>query len=1043
MKILHLSDLHIEKSIIKDQRIVLRALFADLAMEVEQSGPFDMVFFTGDLVAKGNYSTEAIELVRQEFLQPLLDATSIERSQFFMVPGNHDVDLKSQSQILFNAQKGLVDNDDISRHLAEITEPGSLRTGLEEFNLLFGEWVCAKSEFANSHYRAYKIKIGPLKVGVAALNSAWRSTGAPQDGDYGKLLVGTKQLDDVLEYLQDVDIRLALQHHPIHWMTPKDTQYLHRQLLLHFDALFHGHNHESDAQFIHGTSKNYFVSNAGCLYQSREYFNGYCICTYGEIDNSWQLRAREYIEARQVFDVSLRFAPNGIATFQKLPPTPGNDAPLLPTDEYIEALQAACDSRLLSTLVSGVAPHSLRTIFVDPPISKVSAKQLSVEKTNGGTNVFLPLKEIIGSKRSTVFVGAKDMGKTTLLHHLCSLSLDVGQTEIAPFASYVDLDAAGETRASLLESLTAFGQGAYRRSEYLALLRAGSIMICFDNVKTLRTRQLDSVIAFCAEFKSCRFYFAIHEDAEYSLSADSIPRLNHEMDVLYLHPFGRKETRQLTQRWYGESVAQASAKVDEIVSLLSRLNIPRSPFLISALLWIRERQTQFSPVNQAEILDALVDGVMEKLTESKDRSGLDSNIKRHFLAALAEQLHRGGSRRITSHALDAFAVSYFEQKGLLSASGPFIGDLKSKRILLEIGTEVTFMFDSIRAFFLSTRMNESQDLLDAALTSDGLLSLGEELDYFTGRHRDRRDVLKRVAQVVATFKAEAHLNVQLSMFDNIASSGGSLPEEMPEDGKSDDLNSAIARHKPSPETREELLESIDEQSRTRGAHEIEEIRLSRIRGVVGRYLEALRIGSAVLRNSELVNDVQLKRVVYKEFVTNWCEIMIAVMISIDSADDENQGLAALKSFLPPENPNLANYMLKMLAPNVIMSIAAEAMGTAKLQLLIEEAIDESTSTVESVLNVFLSVDLGFEKRFVSLRKLLQASKGKRFVAELIFFKLMQLYLIGRNVDRDVVNIKELLGESVSLMMSIESGHERAAIKARLLNSLERVKLLKR
>ena len=959
-----------------------------------------------------------------------------------MVPGNHDVDLKSQSQILANAQKGLIDNDEISRHLTEVTQPIAPRTGLEAFNSLLDEWLKAKPVLENSHYRGYIVKVGGFNVGVAALNSAWKSTGAPQDGDYGKLLVGSKQLDDILECMQDVQIRLALQHHPIHWMMPKDTQYLHRQLLLHFDALFHGHNHEPDAQFISGASKNYLVSNAGCLYQSRDFFNGYCICTFREQTNDWELRAREYIEARQVFDVSLRFAPSGVATFTKLPPALGNEAPLLPTDEYIEALQTACNSRLLSTLVSGVAPQSLRTIFVDPPISKVSAKQLSVEKTNGGRNVFLALKEILASKRSVVFVGAKDMGKTTLLHHLCSLSLDVGQAEIAPFASYIDLDAAGETRANLLESLTAFGQGAYRRSEYLALLRAGSIMICFDNIKTSRSRQLESVIALCAEFNSCRFYFAIHEDAEYSLSAESLPRLCREMDVYYLHPFGRKETRQLTQRWYGESVAQASAKVDEITSLLSRLNIPRSPFLISVLLWIREKQTQFSPVNQAEIIDALVDGVMEKLTESKDRSGLDSNIKRHFLADLAEHFHRTGSRRITSHALDAFAVDYFGRKGLLSATGPFIADLKSKRILLEIGNEVTFMFDSIRAFFLSTRMNESRDLLNAALTPDGFLSLSEELDYFTGRHRDRKEVLERVAEVVASFRAEASLDIQLSAFEGIATSGNPVSGGASEADDSGALNSVITNHRPSPETREELLESIDEQSRTRGAHEVEEIRLSRIRGVIGRYLEALRVGSAVLRNSELVNDVQLKRTVYKQFVANWCEIMIAVMMSIDSTEDENQGLAALKSFLPPGNPNLANYLLKMLAPNVIIAIAAEAIGTAKLQLIIEEAISQSTSTAEKIVNVFFSVDLGFDKRFIFLKGLLLESKGKRFVAELVFFKLMQLYLIGRISDRDVLRIKDLLGESVSSMMSIDSGQERAATKARLLSSLERMKLLK-
>jgi len=313
--------------------------------------------------------------------------------------------------------------------------------------------------------------------------------------------------------------------------------------------------------------------------------------------------------------------------------------PALPSDEYIEALQEAFNNHLLSYLVSDVAPPALRSIFVDPPISKVSTRQLSAEKMNGQSKIFLSLKEVIAGKRNTIFIGSKDMGKTTLMHHICSLSLDFGQIDFPPFAAYVDLETAGETRAAILESIVAFGRGAYRRAEFLALLNAGSIVICFDNVRTNRVKQLDAIVRFCSEFSQCRFYFSINEEVEYSLSPEKLPKLSAELDAYYMHPFGRRETRQLTQKWYGENLSQATPKVDEVLSLLARLNIPRSPFLISALLWIREKQAQFSPVNQAEILDALIDGVMDKLSESKDRSGLDSTIKRHFLAALAEQLH--------------------------------------------------------------------------------------------------------------------------------------------------------------------------------------------------------------------------------------------------------------------------------------------------------------------------------------------------------------------------------------------------------------------
>jgi hypothetical protein len=648
------------------------------------------------------------------------------------------------------------------------------------------------------------------------------------------------------------------------------------------------------------------------------------------------------------------------------------------------------------------------------------------------------LKEIISKKRNTLFVGTKDMGKTTLLHHLCSLSLDVGQNEFPAFSVFVDLESAGDTRADVLESIVAFGKGSYRRSEFLALLGSGAVVVCFDNVSAIRERQLKTVINFCAEFLKCRFFFSTNEEVEYSLSPDKLPKLSFEMDVLYLHPFGRKETRQLTQKWYSESLSEATSKVDDVLSLLGRLNIPRSPFLISALLWVREKQTQFSPVNQAEILDALIDGVMEKLSEKKDRSGLDANIKRHFLGSLAEHLHETKSRRITSHNLDSFTVDYFGMKGLASTSGPFLEELKKKGILLEVGSDVTFMFDSIRAFFLASRFQEGQPLLDAALNSVNFLSFGEELDYFTGRYRDKRDVLEKAARTVEEFRAAAGLDGDLNLFDliSVKHSPISASEEP------GDFDSALRVSKPSDERREELLESIDEQTRSRSQNEIEEIRLRRINGPIGKYLEALRIGSAILRNSELVDDLDLKKRVYSQFSQCWCEIMISVLMSLDSADENSQGLEVLRGFLPAENAKLASYLLKMLAPNVITALAVESMGTSKLKLVIEDKLSSATTTVEGVINTFLSVDLEFPDRFKALTSLLNKYKKNRFVAELVFFKLVQLFFFARLNDKDEVKVRELLGEALTSMLSTGTLHERNQIKSRLLAGLEKTKLLK-
>lgn len=1047
LKILHLSDLHIDKDHLRDQRIVLSALFADIKHTVASQGPYDLVFFTGDLIAKGGYSEANLAAVEKEFLLPLIEAAEIQPEQLFLVPGNHDVNLKGQSGLLVGAQKSLNTEDDVARYLDDAIKAG-VDCGLEGFQRLVNKVSAGTNAvLSNNHYRAYLFDIDGLKIGIGALNSAWGATGAPSDGDYGRLRIGRKQLDEVVEAIKEADIKLALLHHPVAWLTPKDAQNSQRQFLLHFDAVFHGHNHEPDALVSTGTSNSYFVSNAGCLYQHRDYFNGYCSVEFNFREQRWSIKAREYFETRQAFDIAPRFGPRGEATFMRIGDSTQGTVSTVPSEEYVDAVHSAFNSRLLPTLVSDVAPKTLKSIFVDPLLSRVSQRKIDASTKNGSSGIFVALKEVLQLRTSIIFLGNKDMGKTTLLHRICQLCHEFGAADLSPFGAYVNLDVAGDTQASLVDAIVAFGGGAYRKSEIIQLLKQGAVTICFDNLQERRVKQFRAARDFCQTYSKCRYYFSMIEDVDYSLSPEQVPKFVPDAEVFYLHPFGRKQTRLLTQNWYGESAEECAQKVDDILSLLGRLNIPRSPFLISALLWIREKGTQFSPVNQAEILDALVDGVMEKLSETKDRSRLDSTIKRHYLAALAEHLYRTGKKRIQSLELERFTVEYFESKGLPAATGPFLFDLKAKGILLEMGDEVTFMFEAIRAFFLSTRLHESSELLGIALSKEKFLELGEELDYYTGRHRDQSEVLRASIGLVREFYVDAKLSIELSDFDKIRMHVDPVAAE----GKNTLIQAAS--HRPNATERLELLESVDEQLVAQPGVD-SSVSRPHVETGIGKYLEALRIASSILRNSELVGDLSLKEEGYSECTEGWCRILIGVTSALNEDRDdsispavdgkrEDPVLHLLQGLLPTDNPGMAKHLRTLIIPNVIVSLALESIGTAKLQRVMESHNKLTTSTVQRVLDVFLMVDLRVSNWTQHLEKLLNQNHRNRFVAELVFSKLFQIFMLGRLRRNEEEKVKGMLSEAITLMLSESRSHQKSRIQGRFLNNLEKRRLAKR
>src|SRR5258708_4437006 len=90
LHILHLSDLHGRPERHQDIKIVLTALRQCITDTLSRfSWPIDLICFTGDLANKG----QAAEYVfaQECFLDPVLDLLKLDKTRFFMVPGNHDV----------------------------------------------------------------------------------------------------------------------------------------------------------------------------------------------------------------------------------------------------------------------------------------------------------------------------------------------------------------------------------------------------------------------------------------------------------------------------------------------------------------------------------------------------------------------------------------------------------------------------------------------------------------------------------------------------------------------------------------------------------------------------------------------------------------------------------------------------------------------------------------------------------------------------------------------------------------------------------------
>lgn len=1028
LNILHLSDLHITEKHFYDQQHVLNKLFLDLKSLRDTGQQYDLIFFSGDLIARGDYSEANKEFVRKQFIAPLLEATGLSSDKLFITPGNHDLETSKVPDILMPAFENLNSMKKTNEFIDNLSATPYLTAGFESYNNLITKISTARPVLSTSLFCAYIVVCGGQKVGICCINSAWKATGSPNNGDYGSLQIGQRQIDNLLAAVKECSIRFAILHHPLNWLAPFEHNTIMQELYREFDALFHGHNHSANSLQIAGPQYSTFVSNAGCLYQSREWFNGYSILMF-EPKSFWQIKVREYYSDRNQFDVSTRFAKDGESYFHVTVDRSSMDLLKLPSIEYTNAVLDSVNGHLLSSNISEIAPKNLNTLFVSPPLSHLSERQLSEDSNNGARIKYLALDELLATHKFIFFVGQKEMGKTTLLNYICSESNNFLGSELPSFGSYVNIESIKPTVSSLLESIVAFSKGAYRKSEFIELLNQGRMTICFDNLDVSNDKLLSSLEEFVKLYHLNRFYFSVNENFQSSISQRVIPKLGLDASVVYLHSFGRSHTRALISKWFGDSSDVLRDRVDTMLSSLRRLNIPRTPFLISILLWIQERNISFSPVNQAEIIDALIDGILEKLNESKELGRYDSTAKRHFLTELSFAMHTSRTKRFTHNELDSFAVSYFSGRGLLSSSGSFIEELKRKGILIDLGEEVSFKFDCVRAFFLSIRIKESPDLFNYAMTPEGFLLLGEELDYFTGKNRDNNDALIGSLKIVEHFFKGADLNLDLSLFDTIA-----LEESPITDALKDVLQKKIMGVTPlSMEKQEELLDELDAPHSTQSQGE------AAATNSVTSFFSSLQTASAILRNSELINDAELKKTSYSKLVYYWCQILLAVIATVELYfdDAEKEAVQEIIAHMPKQ---MNKYMLKMFIPNSIFVMARESLGTSKLELMIKSNIDESQDTVCKLFSCVLYADLELNDRLNILKTLATQNAPSRFLVELVFFKLMHLYMFRKLSNNESEKIGSMLADIFAQLNKSKNPMQANKLKTTFLAGIARKKL---
>lgn len=275
---LHLTDLHEGMG---GQRPlwsnVEEELFADLGRHHDVSGPWQLVFFTGDLTQKG--LKEEFEQLDEKLgrLWERLRALG-SKPVLLPVPGNHDLERPAAGDSTLLTLTALWDKEEEVQKRFWGDPSSDTRQLVEKaFANYAGWWSRAKTKLPEPDLRpgmlpgeySVSLEVEGIRVGAVGLNSAFLHL--RDQGAKGGLAIDARQLQDACggdsaSWCASQDICFLLTHHPENWLCGASQEAFRGEIDKpgRFAAHLFGHMHEPRAYSRSESGANPRRSMQGC-----------------------------------------------------------------------------------------------------------------------------------------------------------------------------------------------------------------------------------------------------------------------------------------------------------------------------------------------------------------------------------------------------------------------------------------------------------------------------------------------------------------------------------------------------------------------------------------------------------------------------------------------------------------------------------------------------------------------------------------------------------------------------------------------------------
>ena len=859
------------------------------------------------------------------------------------MPGNHDIVRENDSKKIelgsreyfktynniLSAQKEILDN-------GEIEGVNRIIPYVEFENAVYKEY----EKYSSFLGGAYKYEID-VNVGISCLNSAWR---AYDEDDKNFLILGEEQLNRCSDYIKDCDIKIALMHHPLDWFS-LEKNIVSSHINKDYDLLFVGHVHESNTMFQTGFTGTLFTDIASSQTSdirsdSKAFSNGFSVINYSKTHEFIDVDCTfyKYNHSNKEYVLNTDLCDKGKFTQKHNLQEPSCDQDLI--DKSLQNIQNVffpiIDEHVIAQKINVCS--SIKDAFILPPIT-----------LQDNDDDLVTLIDICKSRQNQFFFGSYEIGKTTLLYRIIREFVDE-YPQFQKIPVYFDVNEMGNK--DIIPIIKQFLNVS--TNDARKLIADNLIVIIADNLdyNELNDDKINRISRFLKDNPDIQIIASSANELIGVPPQKYVKKTKISFSHLFIRPLKSAHIKGIMNKWIPEEDSlKKDARLDKMITNFYSYALPSTAMSVSLFLWSTENADR-KPINQAILLDIYIEIVLEKLAkENIYRATFNYKNKAMLLSYIAEQMLDSINSNYSIDYVDYIKIirDYLKSVSLKYDVSKIADYFIERKIFTKVSdNQIKFTHSCFFHFFLAKRMEFNPKFKSSVLNKNTFYMYPKEIDYYTGLSLNDEETLKFIFQ---EFEVSFNgIQDMLNDFDVDRFFTYILKSEQDEH-KPIVKDIQIENVKNSRPSEDQIMHFYDNKlakiPKDLILKKIDDFNLEKL----------IVIMCTVLRNSEGVENAELKNTIYRSIIRNTVAWAVLYKESIVQYVIHNN---KMPPFIPKEE-NLVRF-LKFL-PMRIQGGVNNFLGTYKLTPIMLNKINQDFSNRKcSDVETFMSVGLYWDSQ---------------------------------------------------------------------------------